>query len=277
MKNKELIPKGQLSIFDIEITEKLEKVTKVEEKITEKAVCVTKIINKITPEEIEKTAKSLKLTEEQQKFLDKNKIMENENLSRIILYSKGSIMVEIKELDIFTAHYINSEGKEGFAYKNKATVLPWDKIIYYSPEFKSISLTEVQENKLQRLLDERKDIKRVIHRKGDENILVELTDGIISITPIGWKLPFESINHIECSEDEVYLIPEEVVEEINSENAQKIAKIGDYVQVDNGKEMIEGKLFSEYNSGHTFSIIFNNGNKHTAIPRVAILKILKSA
>lgn len=270
----------QLSIFDIEITEKTKKVTKIDEKVTEKAVCVTKIINKITPEEIGKTANPLELTKDQQKFLDKNKLMENGNLTRIILHLKGSIMVEIKELDMFTAHYINTEGKEEFIYKNKAIVMPWDKIIYCSLEFEKIPLTEVQENKLQRLLNERKDIKTVIHRKGDENILIEIPGRIIDITPIGWELPFETIKHVECTEDEVYLIPKKVaekVEKINSNDIQKIIKVGDYVQVDNGKEIIEGKLFSEYNAGHTFNIIFDNETKHTAIPRIAILKILKSA
>lgn len=270
---------GQLSIFDIQITEKPKKVTQKAEMaiensvlVTEKPVLATKIITKVTPEGNEKTEKPLELTEKQKDFLNKNKVMENGNLSRIIIHAKGSITVEIKESDTFTSQYINPEGKEEFSYSNRSTVLPWDKIFYSA--IKEVPLTEIQETKVQKLINEHKDIRRIVKRKGDENIILELEEGILSINSIGWELPFESVDHVECSEDEVYLIPDK--EEV-PENKDAVAKVGDYVQVDNGKEIIEGTLFSQYNSGHTFNIVFANSTKHTAIPRVAILKVLKSA
>ncbi len=263
MKNN--IAEGQLSLFDLEITPK-------PKKVTENPVCVTEIINKVTSKENEKIEKHLELTEKQKDFLSKNNIMENENLSRIILHAKNGITIEVKESGTFISHYINAEGQKQFDYPSKSSVLPWDKIIYSA--IKEVPLTEIQETKVQKLINEHKDIKRIVKRKGDENIILELTEGILSVNSIGWELPFESMNHIECSDDEVYFIPGKK-EALKSKDA--VAKVGDYVQVDNGKGIIEGTLFSEYNSGHTFSIIFDNGTKHTAIPRVAILKILKSA
>jgi hypothetical protein len=128
------------------------------------------------------------------------------------------------------------------------------------------------------LCEERESIQRVIHRKGDENLLIEASGKIISILVNGWQIEFESIDHIDCEEDEVYLIPTKITEEApeNPEEIKQKAKVGDYVQAFYGKKVIEGELFSEYNSHHTFNIVFENGTKHTAIPRIAIKKILKS-
>lgn len=270
MKSQELT--GQLSIFDIKITEGSKEVTKTEEKITENRACVTKSINKVTSNGNEKIEKPLELTPKQQKFLNENKFMKNENLSRIILHPQGSITVEVKEADLFTSYYINSNEEKEAIYNKKLPVLPWDKIIYSA--IKEVPLTQIQKMKLKELYNGKKDIKRVIHRKGDENIIIELESGTISITSIGWTLPFQSMAHVECVDDEIYKIPDG---EMAIGDIQKAAKVGDYVQVDNAKEIIEGKLISNYNGGCTFSIIYGNGTKHTAIPRVAILKILKSA
>lgn len=274
---------GQLSIFDIQITEKPKSFIKKAEMaiengvlVTEKPTLDTKIISTDKKKENEKTENPSKLTDKQQQYLDKNRVMENENLSRIILHAKGGITVEIKESGTFISHYINSEGQKQFDYPSKSSLMPWDRVYYYNPIFKN-EITQIQENKLQKLLETRKDIKKVIHRKGDENIILELEEGVLSVNPIGWELPFESMDHVECSEDEIYFIPGKEVKEELTKNVDIVAKVGDYVQVDNGEEIIEGTLFSEYNSGHTFNIIYDNGTKHTAIPRVAILKILKSA
>lgn len=156
-------------------------------------------------------------------------------------------------------------------------MLPWDKIIYYTEE--KVPLVKDQIDKLQTLLSSRRDdIKRVLHRKGDENLLVECGGNIISILANGWQIEFESMDHIDCEENEVYLISTKIVKEVpkDLEELYKKVKVGDYVQAMYGKEIIEGELCSEYNSHHTFSIIFENGTKHTAIPRIAITKILKS-
>jgi hypothetical protein len=282
LKNKQSITDGQLSIFDMKITEKPKKVTVVAEKITKTEVLSTEILSEVTPIENEKVASPLKPTKKQQQFLNKNKFMENGNLSRIIIHSKGSITVEIKESDTFTSHYINTEGKEEFSYSKKSPVLPGDKIFYYNPSLENISLTKIQTDKLQKLLcKQRESINRVIHRKGDENILIELTDKIISITPIGWELPFESISTIDCVEDEIYMIPEKVAqkqEKEDLEEIQKKVKAGDYVQALHNKETIEGRITREYGLGNEIlNIIFANETKHTAIGRKTVKKILKSA
>lgn len=265
MRNKELIHEGQLSVFDIQITEKPIKVTKTEVEVTKSSDFITENKESFT---------NIEITEKQQKVIDNFKT--TQIINRVIIYAKGSIGIEVKE-DGFTTHYINREGKEEFSFNNKSPVLPWDKIIYYTEE--KIPLTKEQIDKLQTLLSRRRDdIKRVLHRKGDENLLVECGGNIISILANGWQIEFESMGHIDCEENEVYLIPTKITEEIHEEpeELQQKAKVGDYVQAKYGKELIEGELFSEYNSHHTFSIIFENGTKHTAIPRIAITKILKS-
>lgn len=282
LKNKQIIADGQLSMFDMQIMEKPKKVTEVVEKITKTEVLSTEILNKIIHVESEKTASPLKLTEKQQQFLSKNKFMESENLSRIIVHSKGSITVEIKELGTFTSHYINTEGKEEFSYSKKSPVLPWNKIFYYNPSLENIPFTNIQTDKLQKLLcKQRESINRVIHRKADENILVEVPGKIIDILPNGWVIEFESLDHIDCEEDEVYIIPEKVTEKVEQEDPEEIqkkVKVGDYVQAMRGKELIEGTIVHEYGLGNEIlNIIFANGAKHTAIGRKTVKKILKSA
>lgn len=277
-KNKSELIDGQISIFDLKITEKPKKVTKEEEKVTEIEVFVTESLSKITHEENEKSINSLAPTENQQRFLDKNNIIENENLSRVIKYCGGGLGIELVYENSYKTIYINTDGKEEFTIEKKSPVLPMDKILYYKAS--DIPLNSIQEEKLKNLL-ERMPFKRVVHRKGDENILVELEDGIVSITPIGWELPFESINNIECSEDEIYLVSKEVPEETvekDSVEVQERVKVGDYVQAMHGKELIEGEIISEYGLGNeVLNIIFADGTKHTAIGRRAVKKILKSA
>lgn len=270
MKNKELIPEGQLSIFDMQFTEKHKKVEEIEVSFTESNDFITKNKESFT---------NIEITEKQQKAIDKFKAASY--VIRIILYAKGSIGIETKEQEGFKTHYINGEGKEEFSIESISPVLPWDRIIYHGQELSKLCLSKIQIDKLQKLLSRYRDrIKRVIHRKGDENLLIEASGKIISILHNGWQIEFQSIDHINCEEDEVYLIPTKIEEEIKKADPAEIqqkAKVGDYVQAMYGKGTIEGELYSEYNSRHTFSIIFENGTKHTAIPRVAITKILKSA
>jgi hypothetical protein len=101
---------GQLSIFDLKITEKPKKVTETE-------VSVTKSNDFITENKESFTNTEVGITEQQQKVIDKFKATQIVN--RIIIYAKGSIGIEVKE-NGFTTHYINREGKEEFNFNNKS-------------------------------------------------------------------------------------------------------------------------------------------------------------
>lgn len=209
------------------------------------------------------------LTLDQEEVLNKFKLQDN--VSRVVRYSAGSIGAETKEKDTFITHYINKSGIEEFNFVKRSPVLPWDRIIYFSPEQEKFKFTRVQTDKLHNWIGRRrKDIKRVIHRKGDENILIELQDRVIDILPNGWELEFESIQQIECQEDEVYMIPNRQIEK----DIQQKVKVGDFVQASYGKEVIEGTIVCEYGLGNEIlNIVFNNGTKHTAIGRSSVLKI----
>lgn len=255
---------GQLSIWDVKIPEKPR-------------------AKEITIENKELDFKGLSfsvnsdslITKEQEDIIDSIKF--KTNVSRVILYKGGSIGVETKEEGNFKTHYINKDGKEEFCSSKKLPVLPWDKIIYFNADMEHVKFTRLQTDKLHRLLgSRRKDIKRVIHCQGDENILVEFENMVIDILPSGCELQFESINHIECEEHEIYMIPNRPLErEENVESIQKRVKTGDFVQALHGKEVIEGTIVREYGLGNEIlNIDFNNGTKHTAIGRRAILAIL---
>lgn len=266
--NLELIP-GQVSIFDIQIIEKTKKVTEVEVSFTESRDFAIENKQSFTNAAVE-------VTEKQQKVIDKFKA--SQVVSRVILYAKGSIGIETKESEGFKTHYINREGKEECSINAKSPVLPWDKIIYYMQG--KVPFTKEQVDKLQTLLSKhRYDVKRVLHRKGDENLLIETSGKIISLLPNGWQIEFESIEHIDCEETEIYLIPTKIAKEETKKSKElHRAKVGDYVQAMYGKELIEGTIVREYGLGNEIlNIVFAEGTKHTAIGRMAVKKILKSA
>jgi hypothetical protein len=253
---------GQLSIWDVRIPEKSK---------SNKVVIENKVMDiKVSDLNINS---DLIITLEQQKVIDIFKIQSN--VSRLIAYKDGNLGIETKEEGNFKTHYINKNGKEEFSFTKRSPVLPWDKIIYFSCEHEKIRFTKVQTDKLQRLLcKRRKDIKQVIHRKGDENIFVEFEDTVIDILPNGWELEFKTINHIECEDDEIYMIPNEQKKEA-IDDVQRRVKAGDLVQALYGKEVIEGNIVREYGlSNEILNIEFDNETKHTAISRRAVLAIL---
>lgn len=52
-------------------------------------------------------------------------------------------------------------------------------------------------------------------------------------------------------------------------------KVGDIVQAYYGKEVIQGEIVSEYGTGNQIlNIVFDNGKKHTAIGRIAVIRII---
>ncbi|MCY6957942.1 hypothetical protein [Clostridium brassicae] len=234
----------QLTIWDIKVVEKPKT-----------------IINKITPKENEKSMKPLELTELQQKFLDKNRIMENENLYRLIKYCGGGLGIELATPGGYKTIYVNKEGKKEFTKDKKLPVLPMDRILFYREDLQPNSL---QEEKLQKLKTKYFAAKE-ISRKGDENIILELQDKVISINSIGWVLEFNNVQAA-YGDDEVIKEERQALQDI---------KIGDIIETTCGKEVIAAKVYSVYNFGSTLNIIWDK--KHTAIPRFAVKKIIKCA
>lgn len=143
------------------------------------------------------------VTIEQQKVI--NKFKKENSITRIILYSGGSIGIETElNTNEYLTYSINNQGKEDFKFNKKSPVLPWDKILYYNLKFECIKLTEIQSAALDKFLNSnRKDIKKIIKRKGDENILIEMIDKVVSITPIGWVLSFKNIIHVDYDNSEL--------------------------------------------------------------------------
>lgn len=185
-KEADVVAAGQLSIWDSEIIKKPN--------------VVKKIIIEILPEENEKFINPFELTDMQHEFLKNKAVMENDNLSRIIKYCSGWLGIEFKYDNEYHTLYINKVGNEEFESNKKSAVLPMDVILYYKEEFK---INEIQDDNLKGILEDGKSkIKRVIHRKGDENILIELEDKVVSLKPNGWKLDF-NIYQVECKDYEV--------------------------------------------------------------------------
>lgn len=238
------IAPGQISIWDIEIT-------KPKEKITEKPISFTKIGEKVT-----ENMDSLTL-------LEKYKTIEN--LSRIIKYCGGGYGIELQEETNIRTIYVNKEGKEEFTRENRMPVLPMDKILH--SKIADSPLNSLQEEKLKELKGKH-PMAKVIRRKGDENVILELENKVISVNRKGWVLEFNNVQA-------VYSLDEVVREEIDLKDMQWSAKAGDIIETTYGKEVIAAEVYRIYNFGYTLSIIWDK--KHTAIPRCAIRKILRSA
>lgn len=274
--NKIEIIKGQLSIWDVEITNKPTSFTKTAEKVTENAVSFsentvlfTKIPSKDENTKIEKPLKPLELTEKQQQFLDKNKVMENENLTRIIKYCGGGLGVELGYENSVDTIYINTNGDKEFTSPKKMPVLPMDRIMYYKSAL--IEFNNTQEQKLKELLSNIPEGK-VIRRKGDENIIIEAEDKIISIIPKGWALEFNGSKAV-YSDDEVE--KKEDAATIDLKELQQSVKVGDIVEAKLISRTITGKITHVYGMHNmTLNISLDNGTKHTAIPRCVVTRIL---
>ncbi|WP_125153116.1 hypothetical protein [Clostridium rectalis] len=173
-----------------------------------------------------------------------------------------------KTRENFKTIYVNAEGKEEFEFNRKSTVLPMDKMLHC--KVAEIKLNSLRKDKLKKLQTKYPTAK-IIRRGGDENVILILEDKVISINVKGWVLEFKNIK----AEHEV----DEVVKEDKEENLKEIqarVKPGDYIQARYGKKLIEGKITREYGLGNEIlNIVFDN--KHTAIGRTSVTKILKVA
>ncbi|MHC1683714.1 MAG: hypothetical protein AB6733_12270 [Clostridiaceae bacterium] len=267
---------GQVSIWDVEITNKADSVTTVAEKVTKNSnsfskntVLFAKFPNKDLEIKIEKPVKSLELTLKQQEFLDKNNIMENENLSRLIKYCGGGAGIEFKYEDSFETIYINTNGEKEFSSPKKTSVLPMDNILYYKSGFSDFNNTQLE--KLQEIIPKLNDPK-VIKRKGDENIIIQLQYKAISINPKGWILEFNNCKVVH-EEDEVE--KQERIQPKDIRELQKNVKVGDVVEAKLISRTITGEITSIYGMHNmTLNISFDNHTKNTAIPRCVVIKIL---
>lgn len=253
---------GQLSIWEIESIKKPSSYMKTEEKVREMEVPFTKSLTEITTEESEKPSKLLELTEKQQRLLDKKSILGNENLFRVIKYCGGGLGIELINEDSYKTIYVNTEGEEEFNYNKRLSVLPMDTILYFKDE---LTINQLQEERLKEFKD---NTIKIIKRKGDENIIVELQDKIASINPIGWVLEFNNCKAI-YEESEIVKAEEKPT---NREVIGDDVKVGDIVEAYYGKEIIQGEIVREYGVGNQIlNIIFDSGKKHTAIGRLAVI------
>ncbi|MFV3013913.1 hypothetical protein ACLD43_18600 [Clostridium botulinum] len=242
---------GQLTIWDVQITKKPTPVTKTEELTTKNKVKDTKSVNS--------------LTEIQGRAIEKYK--NSPELNRIIRYCGGGVGIELKLGNSFRSIYINSQGKEEFEFNKVSAVLPMDEILYYKDLLKT---NDIQEEKLKNL-QEKLELKKIIRRKGDENIIIELEHKVISIIPRGWVLEFQECKAI-YKEDEVIKEPKEI---FDIEAMRESIKVGDLVEAMHGDRIITGEICRVYGLGNMIlNIIFDNRTKHTAISRMSVLKKL---
>ncbi|ABK61935.1 hypothetical protein [Clostridium novyi] len=247
------IAEGQISIFDIQVT-------KAAKKITEKPKNVMETHEKVT--------ESIDLST----VLEKYKYMDN--LSRIIKYCGGSYGIELIAPGGFKTIYVNKQGIEEFKFDKRINVLPMDQVLYYKHELK---INELQEDRLKTIKEKYRDL-REIRRKGDENIIVELEDKVISINPLGWILEFNNVRAI-YSQNEVIQEQNKESEAIDIKQMQKSVKVGDRVQAYRSKsEIITGVITREYGlANEILNISFKRGEVGvaTAIGRRQIIKILE--
>ncbi|MDS1005317.1 hypothetical protein P9J83_17770 [Clostridium sporogenes] len=219
--------------------------------------------------EIDKTIKKdndkpvIKLENKEIKIdnIDQTKIIAKyktyENLNRIIGYAGGALGIEIKYKDRFETIYVNKKGEEEFVIKKKSSVLPWDKIIYFREDLK---INNIQKEKIKKIKGQ------ALKRPGDENIIFNQGNKVISVIENGWVLEYDNIKIAEL----------EKYKKINvnniNQNLRKTLKLGDIVETEYKDEIIQGKVVHIYNNGYTCNII--EGNRYIPIPICGIKQVI---
>jgi hypothetical protein len=260
---------GQLTLWDIEITEKPKNITENVVLVTENPILDTN--NEEKSPKISNSFTKQNIPDKQQQAMDKYK--ESPNLSRIIEYCGGGVGIELLHGDGYKTIYVNAEGKEEFTSIKKIPVLPMDEIVYYKDP--KVRFSNIQEEKLKELQQSTPGAK-VIKRKADENILVELQDKVISINPQGWVLEFKGCKAV-YKEDEVEL-HQDPSPQVSIEDIQRAVKLRDIVEAQHGERTIIGEIVHVYGPGNvTLNIAFDNYTKETAVHRSRITKLIKCA
>lgn len=256
---------GQVSLWDIEITKidvlnaKSDKLfTKTKEDVTEIFNSIRNLSNEDLNCKNESLQSNLEMTDKQQKFLDKYKIMTSEDLSRVILTCGGGVLIEMINKDSYQTMYLNRDGINECVFNKRIALVPMDKIIYYRDDMKP---NELQEEKLLAIQDK---VTKVLKRKGDENIIAIAAGKVISINKQGWVLEYKGVQAI-YDESEVR------VETAAAEIANEDFKVGESVEVEFNKKIYNGVITRIYNGGDTINCIFDN--KHTAFHKSKAKKI----
>lgn len=202
--------------------------------------------------------------------------MECGSLTRIIGYCGGGLGIEYKEDGKFITKYINGEGECEFTKDHSIPLLPMDKILVNN--LGEIPMNKIQTDIVNRIVFQPRDnVKRVIKRKGDYNVIVEYDCKIQSIRPDGRQLDFYRVQAV-YSKDEVFMDMCKSQSQPSPEEIQGSVKLGDFVQALFHDRVIEGEIVNVYGLNDAIlNIVFDNGTKHTAIGRMAVKRIIKSA
>lgn len=171
---------GQVSIFDIKITEK-------PKKVTENKHLNTKINESYTNINV--------ITEQQQQSINKYKLYEN--INRIIHYGGGGIGIELKDGQEFQTIYVNKQGIEEFKWDKQIRILDMDNIIFATEIKKSNIVNKVEVGDYVKANYGRKFIEGTISREygmGNEILNIRFSlNGKNCETAIGRKTVVEII------------------------------------------------------------------------------------
>lgn len=250
---------GQVSLWDIEITKSDKLFTKTKEDITEIINPITNLSEEDLKCDNEKSEKELIVTDKQQRFLEKNKVMENESLSRITLLCSGSLLVEFIFGENYKTICINKDGVIELSYDKRIAIIPMDKIVYFKND---VIINDIQAKRVEPF---KQAGLKIVKREGDENIMAIAKDKVISINKQGWVLEYRNIQAIYDASEIV---------EIKTEHTDGEIKVGDTVEVDFGGNIYKGVATRIYNQGDTINCIFNN--KHSAF-HISKIKKVKGA
>ncbi|EQB3100449.1 hypothetical protein ACYIU4_001785 [Clostridium botulinum] len=177
-----------------------------------------------------------------------------ENLNRIIGYVGGALGIEVKYKDRFETIYVNKKGEEEFVIKKKSSVLPWDKIIYFRED---LEINNIQKEKIKKIKGQ------ALKRPGDENIIFNQGNKVISVIENGWILEYENIKIADL----------EKYKKLNAnQDSRKKLELGNIVETEYKNEIIQGEVVHIYNNGHTCNII--ERNRYIPIPVCGIKRVV---
>lgn len=177
-----------------------------------------------------------------------------------IIRTGNYINVECKEGSNYRTVMINREGKEVLELDRKAPMHPFSKVIYAAEDF------EINILQKERAITFNKSI---LKRYGDENLIIDCGNKIVSILPNGWALEYKDVK---IADRDTY---RPINFTFDIKEMQSRVKLGDIIETEYAGSPLIAEVCHIYDNPYTVNVTWEG--KHTSIARCLIKRIVKSA
>lgn len=177
-----------------------------------------------------------------------------------IIRTGNYINVEYKKGTSYRTVMINREGKEVLELDRKAPVHPFSKVIYAAEDFEINILQKERARTFN---------KSILKRYGDENLIIDCGNKIVSILPNGWALEYKDVK---IADRDTY---RPINFTFDIKEMQSRVKLGDIIETEYAGSPLIAEVCHIYDNPYTVNVTWEG--KHTSIARCLIKRIVKSA